>query len=75
MIIMESMHAWFAKIKYRVFRRKCIVKMLIGALIGGVLGFLYYKLVGCPNGACPITSKPLNSILYGAVMGLMVTSM
>ncbi len=46
-------------------------KILIGAAVGGLLGFLYYKLIGCSTGACPITSKPLNSILYGAVMGLL----
>ena len=45
-----------------------MLKMIIGAAIGGVLGFLYYKLVGCSTGTCPITSKPLNSIMYGAVM-------
>lgn len=50
------------------------LKVLIGAAIGGLLGFLYYKFIGCSTGACPITSKPLNSILYGAVMGFLLTS-
>lgn len=50
-----------------------MIKMIIGAAIGGVLGFLYYKLVGCSSGTCPITSKPLNSIMYGAVMGLLIS--
>ena len=50
-----------------------MIKMVIGAAIGGVLGFLYYKLVGCSSGTCPITSKPLNSIMYGAVMGLLIS--
>jgi hypothetical protein len=49
------------------------MKMIIGAAIGGALGFLYYKLVGCSSGTCPITSKPLNSILYGVVMGLLLS--
>jgi hypothetical protein len=49
------------------------MKMIIGAAIGGALGFLYYKLVGCSTGTCPITSKPLNSVLYGAVMGLLLS--
>ncbi|WP_227018788.1 DUF6132 family protein [Sinanaerobacter chloroacetimidivorans] len=47
--------------------------MIIGAAIGGALGFAYYKFVGCSSGTCPITSKPLNSILYGAVMGLLIS--
>ncbi len=51
-----------------------MLKIIIGAAIGGVLGFLYYKLVGCSAGTCPITSKPLNSILYGATMGFLLSS-
>lgn len=51
-----------------------MMKMIIGAVIGGILGFLYYKFVGCSTGACPITSKPLNSTLYGAVLGLLVSN-
>lgn len=50
-----------------------MMKIIIGVAIGGVLGFLYYKLIGCSSGTCPITSKPLNSIIYGAVMGLLVS--
>jgi hypothetical protein len=30
---------------------------------------LYYFYVGCASGTCAITSKPLNSSLYGAMMG------
>ncbi|MGB4438263.1 MAG: DUF6132 family protein [Sedimentibacter sp.] len=50
-----------------------LLKILTGMVIGGALGFLYYKIIGCSTGTCPITSKPLNSILYGAVMGLLYT--
>ncbi len=49
-----------------------ILKVLAGVVTGGVLGFLYYKLIGCSSGACPITSRPINSTLYGAVIGLMI---
>ena len=38
-----------------------------------LLGFLYYKFIGCSSGSCPITSNPMNSTLYGAVMGLLIT--
>ncbi len=48
------------------------MKYFLGALIGAVIGFAYYKFVGCSTGTCPITSKPLNASLYGAVMGLLV---
>jgi ABC-type branched-subunit amino acid transport system permease subunit len=42
---------------------------VIGAVIGGLAGFLYWKYVGCPTGTCAISSKPLNSTLYFALMG------
>ena len=42
---------------------------IIGALIGATAGFLYWNFVGCASGTCAITSKPLNSTLYGALMG------
>jgi hypothetical protein len=43
-----------------------------GAVAGGIGGFLYWKFVGCSSGTCPITSKPLNSSLYGAFMGALL---
>jgi hypothetical protein len=42
---------------------------LIGILIGALGGYLYYYFIGCASGTCSITSKPLNSTLYGAAMG------
>lgn len=45
---------------------------LIGITLGAVAGFLYWKFVGCSSGTCMITSKPINSTLYGAVMGYLV---
>lgn len=45
-------------------------KVSLGVLIGGSLGFAYYYFIGCRTGTCAITSNPLNSTGYGAVMGL-----
>jgi len=42
---------------------------LVGVFIGLIGGYLYYHYVGCASGTCPITSKPLNSTLYGALLG------
>lgn len=42
---------------------------LIGIFIGAIAGYLYYYFVGCASGTCAITSKPLNSTLYGGMMG------
>lgn len=51
-----------------------LLKLLLGAFIGGVLGFVYYKLVGCPSGTCPITKNPFRSTIYGALLGLMIAA-
>lgn len=42
---------------------------LLGIVLGAIGGYLYYHFVGCVNGSCAITSKPLNSTLYGSLMG------
>jgi hypothetical protein len=47
------------------------IKLLLSVLTGGILGYGYYRLVGCSSGACPITSNPYISTIYGAGLGLM----
>ncbi len=42
---------------------------ILGIVIGAIGGYLYYYFIGCNSGTCVITSKPLNSTIYGAVMG------
>ncbi len=41
----------------------------IGALLGAVGGYAYYYFVGCKTGNCVISAHPINSLLYGALMG------
>ena len=48
---------------------------VIGAILGAIAGFFYWQQIGCSSGTCMITSKPLNSTLYGAVMGALVLSL
>lgn len=52
-----------------------IIKLISGIVIGGILGFAYYTFIGCASGACPITSNPYTSIIYGAVMGALVSGL
>lgn len=42
---------------------------ILGMLVGGTAGFLYWKYVGCLTGTCKITSSPVNSTLYFAIIG------
>jgi hypothetical protein len=45
-------------------------KLLItGIVLGAIGGFVYWKLIGCDNRTCMISSKWHNSTAYGAVMG------
>ncbi len=48
--------------------------ILIGSIIGAISGFLYWFIIGCSSGSCAITSKPLNSIIYFAVLGGLIFS-
>lgn len=48
------------------------VLYLIGAFIGAISGFSYWKFVSCISGTCSITSSPINSTLYFALMGTLV---
>jgi Family of unknown function (DUF6132) len=47
---------------------------VLGILAGAAGGYLYYHFIGCTTGSCPITSQPVNSTLYGAMMGGLLLS-
>jgi len=55
--------------------KKAIIITGIGVVIGAIAGYVYYFYVGCASGTCAITSKPLNSTLYGALMGGLIFNM
>jgi hypothetical protein len=55
--------------------KKALLLTSIGIAIGALAGYAYYFYVGCASGTCAITSKPLNSTLYGALMGGLVFNM
>ena len=46
-----------------------VLKYGIGIGIGATAGYLYWYFVGCSSGTCAITSSPINSSVYGALMG------
>jgi outer membrane lipoprotein SlyB len=59
------MKKWFNKNKLYV----------IGSFTGAIAGYFYWQQVGCSSGTCIITSKPVNSTIYGAMMGALLFSM
>lgn len=50
-----------------------MLKIFLGAIIGGVLGFLVGYIFKCQNGQCPITSNPYISTIIGIIIGLLIT--
>lgn len=55
--------------------KKAILITTLGTIIGAISGYLYYKYVGCASGTCRITSKPINSTLYFAIIGGLLFNM
>lgn len=51
---------------------KRYLPIMILAVVGAIGGFLYYRLVGCASGACPISSNPYISTGYGGVIGALL---
>lgn len=43
--------------------------ILVGVGIGAVAGWSYWYWIGCATGSCAITAHPVNSTVYGAIMG------
>jgi hypothetical protein len=45
------------------------VRLLIGLLVGGALGYAYYHFIGCRGGSCPMWADPYRSTLVGMAFG------
>lgn len=52
-------------------RVKGLIPQIIGTLIGGIAGYLYYSNYSC-SGSCAITSNPWLTIIWGAVIGYLI---
>ena len=48
---------------------------IVGVIIGAVGGYFYWLKIGCTPGACPITSSPVMSTVWGGVMGGLILSL
>ena len=55
--------------------KKALILTAVGVLVGLLAGYAYYHFVGCNSGTCAITSNPLNSTLYGGLMGGLLFNM
>ena len=48
---------------------KKIIMIIIGTILGGISGYLYWNYIGCYTGSCAITSVWYKSTLYGMFRG------
>ena len=55
-------------------RRKVMpIRLFAGGVSGAAVGLAVYHLAGCPTGGCPLTGSPLATVLYGTLIGVLVT--
>ncbi len=45
------------------------IRAVVGISLGAAAGFAFYSFSGCSTGACPITSNPVMSVAWGALIG------
>ena len=50
-----------------------IIRLIIGVVAGGLLGYGMYRFIGCSSGACPITANPWISTIFGMVIGALLS--
>ena len=50
------------------------MRMILGVIIGGAIGFGIGYFGKCTSGACPLTSNPIISAIIGATIGLLLTA-
>jgi hypothetical protein len=49
-------------------------KIALAIVLGGILGFGWYKVAGCHTGACPLSSNPYVSVIFGALVGALIAT-
>lgn len=48
------------------------MKIVLGLVVGGAIGFGIGYFGRCASGVCPLTSNPIVSTIIGALLGLIV---
>jgi hypothetical protein len=49
--------------------------IIIGTIVGGIGGFLYWKFFGCTDGTCPLRSNWMIMTGYGILFGYFLVSL
>lgn len=48
------------------------MKIILGILIGAAIGFAIGYFGKCASGVCPLTSNPIISTIFGALIGALI---
>jgi hypothetical protein len=51
-----------------------IVRLIIGVVAGGLVGYGMYRFIGCSTGACPITANPWISTIFDMLFGALLST-
>ena len=52
---------------------KGIKRPAIFTVVGAIVGYIYYLLIGCESGTCVISSNPINSMAYFGFLGFLMS--
>ncbi len=50
------------------------IRILMGVIIGGAVGYAIYRFIGCRTGACPLNSNPYISMVIWALCGALIAT-
>jgi hypothetical protein len=56
-------------------KRRRMIAIILGVIVGGVGGYLYYRFIGCRSGVCLITGNRYLATIYGALLGGLVANL
>ncbi len=59
----ENLNTWQKLLSNNFYR------IILGALVGAGIGFLYWEFIGCNSGTCPLTSNPYKTVAIFTFMG------
>lgn len=51
-----------------------VLRAVIGGVVGGAIGFVMYRFVGCRTGACPLTANPWVAMAIWGLMGILLAT-
>ena len=60
-------------IQSKWFNKTFQKKISLGVILASFVGLAFYYFIGCKSGTCGITSSPVNSTLYGVIVGVLWT--